>query len=216
MKRGLSNIKLIGVYIATAFMFIALGIVFLLMNEKVDLHLSINELHNSMADQFFKYMTYVGDGGVTAIAVLPIGLILFKKYRYSTFVLGWSTLIFTGIFAQFMKRIVYPQAERPIKFITEHVLYTVPGVDLHEMNSFPSGHTATAFAFFAFVSMAFFKGNRMMQFLMAILAVLVGYSRMYLSQHFLEDVVTGAFVGVLAYLCGHILTSMIFKKGIIS
>ena len=216
MRKGIQNIKLISVYIGTTLIFVLLGLVLLMLNEKVDLHLAINEMHSSIADQLFKYGTHLGDGGVTAIAVLPIGLLLYKRYQWSTFVLGWSTLIFTGVFAQFMKRVVYPNAERPIKFITEHVLYTVPGVDVHEMNSFPSGHTATAFAFFAFVTMAFFRKNRLMQFVMALVAIFVGYSRMYLSQHFLEDVVSGAILGLLAYLVGHLITSLIFKKGIVS
>jgi membrane-associated phospholipid phosphatase len=32
--------------------------------------------------------------------------------------------------------------------------------------------------------------------LLLLLAVLVGYSRIYLSQHFLADVVAGSFIGV--------------------
>lgn len=212
MKDAIQNIAKIKVFLLTSLLYIALGTVLLISKEKLDIHFAINEYHNSFLDSFFKYCTHLGDGLVTAILVLPIGLLFYKKYRYSIFVLGWLSLLFTGFIAQFLKRVVFPNAERPAKFIGEDLLYLVPDVEVHHMNSFPSGHTATAFAFFAFVCMTFFKGNKPLQFIMAIIAVLVGYSRMYLSQHFLEDVTVGAVVGLVAYLISHLITSFIQKK----
>lgn len=216
MRKSFKNIELIKAFFLMCLFYIALGFVFLITKEKIAIHIFINSHHNAFLDVLFKYGTDLGDGFVTAVLVLPIGILLFKKYGYSTFVLGWSSLIFTGFIAQFLKRVVYPNAERPIKFIGETLLYIVPDVEMHEMNSFPSGHTATAFAFFAFVTMAYFRKNKTMQLIMALLAVFVGYSRMYLSLHFLEDVVTGACVGLFAYLLAHILVSILpFKKSIV-
>lgn len=198
-------------------LYITLGLIFLITKEKVAIHFFINAHHYPFLDLLFKYGTDLGDGFVTAVLVLPIGVLMFKKYGYSTFVLGWSSLIFTGFLAQFLKRVVYPNAERPIKFIGEHLLYIVPDVEMHEMNSFPSGHTATAFAFFAFVTMVYFKKNQSMQLVMGLLAVFVGYSRMYLSLHFLEDVVAGACIGLVAYMLAHILVAILpFKKSIVN
>lgn len=197
-------------------MFVLIGVIFLLITDKTTLQLAINEMHHAVLDPVFRYGTHIGDGLTTAILILPIGIFLFKKYRFSTFALGWGTLFFTGLFSQFMKRVVYPNAERPMRFIGEDLLYLVPGVDVHSMNSFPSGHTAAGFAFFAFVSMAFFKSKRRYQVLMAVLAVFVGYSRMYLSQHFMEDVVVGALVGILAYIVAHVIVGLIpWKKSIV-
>jgi membrane-associated phospholipid phosphatase len=212
MKFFRSNIGMLATYFLVAVMFIMLGSTLLFLNEKRELHLMINDLHASGLDVIFTYGTYLGDGLITAILVLPIGLILYKKYKVSTFVLGWLSLILTGVFAQTLKRVIFPLAERPKRFLAEDELYFVPGVDVYEWNSFPSGHTATAFAFFAFLSIAFFPKNRFMQGLFALIAVFVGYSRMYLSQHFLEDVVTGAIVGLSAYIIASLITSAIFKK----
>ena len=177
-----------------------LGSVILMIGSKEGVHLAINGFHNEILDIFFKLFTYVGDGAITAIAVLPIGFILWKRYKYAPLIIGWGTLLLCGVLAQFMKRVVFPDASRPLKFFGEGTLHLVSGVEQHMANSFPSGHTTTAFGFFAFLTIYFAKDKPVLQGFFAICAVLIGYSRMYLSQHFLEDVVTGALLGLIAFL----------------
>ena len=80
-------------------------------------------------------------------------------------------------------------------------LQKVDGVVLHTgFSSFPSGHTLSAFAVFSLLS--FFASNSKRQiFLFLSLAILVAASRVYLIQHFIEDVWMGSLIGVmLAYL----------------
>jgi membrane-associated phospholipid phosphatase len=59
--------------------------------------------------------------------------------------------------------------------------------------SFPSGHTADAFAFAVAMVMVYRKWYILIP--VFIWAVLVGYSRMYLGVHFPSDVLGGAFIG---------------------
>ena len=59
--------------------------------------------------------------------------------------------------------------------------------------TFPSGHTADAFAFATIASLVHRKWLIIIPCI--IWAVLVGYSRMYLGVHFPSDVVAGAIVG---------------------
>jgi len=59
--------------------------------------------------------------------------------------------------------------------------------------SFPSGHTADAFAFAVAMGLVFPKWYIIIPGL--IWASLVGYSRMYLGVHFPSDVLGGAFIG---------------------
>jgi undecaprenyl-diphosphatase len=59
--------------------------------------------------------------------------------------------------------------------------------------SFPSGHTADAFAFATIVSLVYRK--RFIIIPCFIWAALVGYSRMYLGVHFPSDVLAGGIVG---------------------
>lgn len=74
-------------------------------------------------------------------------------------------------------------------------LRAIAEVPLLQWNSFPSGHTAVAFLGFGIL--AYLTSNKILQSLFALLAVLMGYSRMYLGQHFLRDVCAGATVSLL-------------------
>jgi membrane-associated phospholipid phosphatase len=65
-------------------------------------------------------------------------------------------------------------------------------------HSFPSGHTASAFALF--IGMAFFTQNKYLKAVCLLLALGVGYSRVYLALHFPEDVLAGSLIGVLCAL----------------
>ena len=62
-------------------------------------------------------------------------------------------------------------------------------------DSFPSGHTLTAFA--TGVLLTYLVKNKRWAFLLIFYGVMVGFSRMYLSEHFFEDVVAGSIMGVV-------------------
>jgi membrane-associated phospholipid phosphatase len=83
--------------------------------------------------------------------------------------------------------------ERPTAWLDHSLLHFVEGVDIQTLYSFPSGHTAIAFALAITLSLCL-KNKGWFAFLLT-LALLVGYSRIYLLQHHLMDVVAGAIVG---------------------
>lgn len=85
-----------------------------------------------------------------------------------------------------------------------YTFHTVEGVSLHSSLSFPSGHTAAAFALMFAISILC-KHNWQRVLCLAI-AVLTGFSRIYLSQHFLEDVLAGSVVGILSTLLVYFIT----------
>lgn len=180
-------------------MVVIAGII-LLSFDKTAIHLQINAMHSSFADLFFTYWTYVGDGIFVAVAGIIIAIFLFPRYRWLPLWFGASTLIVSGAAAQLLKRFVFEDALRPSAYLSEHSLYFVQGVQLHASHSFPSGHTTAAFAFFGFASLFLGRKKPWLQVLFAVCAGLVGYSRMYLSQHFLEDVFAGMILGSLIFL----------------
>ena len=165
-------------------------------NEKANLHLWIISFNSPAADVFFHYYTFVGDWIPYAVA----GGLLFYRYRTALFVL--VSQLATGLVSIVIKQTW--NEPRPFLYFKENFpdiqLHQILGEHLHSSHSFPSGHTITAFSFF--LALSFFTKRPQLHFLYFVLALLVGYSRVYLSQHFEIDVLAGSFIGVsVTILC---------------
>jgi membrane-associated phospholipid phosphatase len=161
---------------------------------KSDIHIWFNQHHIGITDFFFKYYTNVGDGWFVVIVSV---LLLF--YRYGLSLLVFATYAISGLMAQFFKRIIFSDSMRPVVFFHDkYNLHLVNGVSMNTTNSYPSGHTVSAFAMFLCFALA--TKNKYLQLLFFIMACLVGYSRIYLSQHFLADATAGSFLGVLVVI----------------
>lgn len=170
--------------------FIILGAVLLAIKTKTETHLGFNTLHSTFFDTFFFYVTYLGDG---IMALLTVIILLAVKYRYAL-VVGLSSLI-ASIISQTLKQTIFNEVVRPKKFFEGiHDLYLVPGVENHLFYSFPSGHATCAFSLY--FALALLVENKVLKGILFFVALLVGYSRIYLSQHFFEDVYAGSVVGI--------------------
>ena len=171
-------------------------IFFLFQFKKPELHLLINQWHSNKADFFFKYLTHLGDGTLIAILFL---ILLFIKYRYAfTFLTG--ALVTSGI-VNLLKRIVFDDVFRPVKYfelLGKWQLHLVEGVKMNMFYSFPSGHSATAFNIF--LMLALIVKNNFLKLMFFLIASMVAFSRIYLSQHFLIDITAGSFIGILIML----------------
>jgi len=181
------NRLLLMVYFLMAVMILAVVLLF----DKANIHIFINRHHNSLFDLFFKISTNLGDG----IFVIVVSLLLaFWKFRYAVY--SVAVYLFSGIFVQLSKRIIWPLAPRPSSFFEEGTLHIVEGIKIYHNHSFPSGHTASAFGLF--FALAFLVKNNMLKWIFFLLAWITGFSRIYLSQHFLEDVLAGSIIGVIS------------------
>jgi membrane-associated phospholipid phosphatase len=168
-----------------------LGTAALFYWNKEQVFLWLNHQHTYGADVILKYFTYIGDG----IFMIGLGLLLLLFRLRKLGVLMLLSFLLSGLLAQSIKRI----EERPrpgLHFQNPDIIHRVDDVLLKGKNSFPSGHTTTAFATFSLL--AFASRNKFVQFLYFAIAVTVGYSRIYLGQHFAEDVLMGAAVGFLS------------------
>lgn len=192
----------IRLYIIGAIVALLTGCVFLMIEGKVDGHLYVNSFHTPLFDFFFKYYTHVGGGTFVILGSIALAVLFWKKYRYGIVLLALFNLILVAASTQFLKQIIFSEAFRPSKFIGREFLHLVPGVEMHTNNSFPSGHTAAGFAFFALVAFLFGR-KKWIQLLCVIGAVLVGISRIYLSQHFLEDAVLGGVIGLACFVISY-------------
>jgi membrane-associated phospholipid phosphatase len=99
-----------------------------------------------------------------------------------------------------MKRLIFPGFDRPILFFKKLgvAIYEIQGVDYYSHFSFPSGHSTTAFALF--VGLSLFIRNIPLKLIFLLLACITAFSRVYLSQHFLEDILAGSALGTITVL----------------
>lgn len=161
--------------------------------SKTTIHLTINGYHNPHADIFFKYFTNIGDGLVPNIIAI---ILLFFSFRNAIFVFISCNL--AGLLVQFFKRLVFEDIERPIKFLSDYQLHLVDGIQVYSSHSFPSGHSATIFALC--FCLAILTSSMLKKIILFCIAVLVAFSRVYLSQHFLIDVYAGSIIGVASVI----------------
>jgi membrane-associated phospholipid phosphatase len=157
------------------------------------LFLAINHAHCEWADVLMTGLTYIGDG-VTFGIMLAVLLIL-RKFRL--FFNAATVLILVTIIIQTAKHVF--NAPRPMHyFLDTSVVHTVRWVTTHGSNSFPSGHTTTAFAMFCLLALV--SNNKKLGVVYITLALIVAWSRIYLAQHFFIDVYVGSIVGTLCSL----------------
>ncbi len=186
-------------------LFLILGVAFLTIYEHGEVVLLMNEYHNRSLDLFFQIWTYGGDEIVYGIIAITL-LIFRKKFGYLFLLVG----AVEGIISWSMKQFFFASVPRPRKYFEgKEVLNFVDGVKVQEYNSFPSGHTMTAFAMAAFLALMIRKKEWSVALVLA--AVLVGISRIYLNHHFLIDVTVGSVIGVMV----SVILYKVFEKHLI-
>jgi membrane-associated phospholipid phosphatase len=105
---------------------------------------------------------------------------------------------------------------RPITFLEQHgvlgQMNLINGYILRGMNSFPSGHTMSAFALYSALALHF-PAQKNLQKVLLTIAIFVGISRVYLVAHFPEDILLGSALGVFIALgIEHYFSNKLFKK----
>jgi membrane-associated phospholipid phosphatase len=147
--------------------------------------------HSAVPDFFFKWITWLGDGWVVTIIIL---MFLFVRYKYAIY-LGTSTL-FASLLIQVLKQLVFSDVKRPLLFFLNQdiAIQPIDGVNLHSYFSFPSGHAGAAFVLYT--GIALLTNNKLLKMTCLVIAVLVAVSRIWLSQHFLTDVMAGSVIGL--------------------
>lgn len=188
-------------FIFTLVIAAAAGVLILLWGKNETFQL-INGNHNRYTDFFFKYFTHAGDG----LMWVPLGLFcIFFKRKY--FVAVIAGILISSLLAQVLKRVVFPDEMRPITYLAEDFpVHIIDGISMKRLHSFPSGHSTTAFTMA--LILAHMINKKSWSLLLPLLALLAGYSRVYLGQHFLTDVLAGMCVGIVSAF----LSLLIYKE----
>jgi membrane-associated phospholipid phosphatase len=181
-------------------LFFSIALPVILLTEKVELHIFFNRAVSPLFNFFFEYVTYLGDGiFVIAVSVM----LLFINVRKATTVLAAYGL--SAGFTQGIKYAFFSDMDRPQLFFQKlHLPLTLIqnlSEEQHIHHSFPSGHSTAAFALF--FCLGFFSKEPAIKIICFLIALMVAFSRVYLSQHFFEDITAGSFVAVLfsSFIC---------------
>lgn len=158
------------------------------------------------ADHFFNFFSNLGDG------LLWIPLVVYFIYKEGKKMLPFliSSFAITTAFTQACKYLIVPDELRPTAAITNEFIHTVKGVTVHLTASFPSGHTATAFVFYLTFCLVF--ENKLWLIAGLLYALTVGYSRIYLAQHFPYDVAAGIVVAIVSVIFSLLIQNWFDKR----
>jgi membrane-associated phospholipid phosphatase len=156
-----------------------------------NLFLRINKFFSPAADFFFTYFTYFGDG---LFNVILAAILAFRN--------RWQALLMlicfgvSGGLSSLLKKVIIGDLPRPVLYFREIgvAIRTIPGIDLPEHHTFPSGHSITVFS--AFILLSIFVNKNNFGFVFFVLAALTAFSRVYLAVHFPVDVLAGSIIGV--------------------
>lgn len=167
--------------------------------------LLVNHDFGTTADAVLTFITHVAEEAQWIIAA-----ILLLLFRRQFFPLLLAAFAISTLLAQGIKNIL-PEQARPSKLISDASLYhSVKGMVLHTVNSFPSGHTTAAFTLFLIACLFIHK-----KWIVPVgfaYALAVGYSRVYLAQHFPKDVAGGMLVAVISVCFAVVIQQMIVNK----
>ena len=184
------------------FLFVLLLTVYCLSINKSDGFMLINGFHFKMLDYFFILFTNLGNG------LFVIGLMVFLFIRKK---IGWTlqigiSFLVSGLLVQILKHLIH--SPRPKLYFGLGAIHCIQGITRTGTGSFPSGHTATIFALTTLL--CFYFPDRKSGIFFILIAILTGFSRIYLSQHFPIDVLAGSFAGVLVSMAVYLLIPLKF------
>lgn len=148
-------------------------------------HLVNHAWTTPLLDWVMPLMTCLGLGHVQLVLLLGL-YVLGGRAGRRTALLCVLAFAVSGIAAQILKAGF--ERPRPVHYVPDCRFL----IGKLYWGSFPSGHTATSFA------IAMVAGMRHRRWLVPLLvvALLVGYSRLYVGVHFPTDVLAGALVGI--------------------
>ena len=152
------------------------------------------------------FITGWGEGPMFVLVIIAYAL---QKawWRAGEFV---AAGILSSVLVQCLKKLVFAPSPRPMGVIEWSQTLLVTDLDLPLQFAFPSGHTTTAFVFFALIALHWRRPA--IQVFAAFCAIAVAVSRVYLMAHWVTDVMAGAVLGTVIALVVHSVSQRLQKK----
>lgn len=172
----------------------------------------IQSIQNGFLDAIMVGVTTLGNAGAIFI-VLGFVLLFTKKYRkagLSVLVALVIMLLCNDLFLKEFFGRVRPfnlYESDPIKYADWGLKYIFPDLVYKPSSySFPSGHTASAFA----AAVAVLWNNRKIGIPVFIFSSIMGFSRIYVQVHYCSDVIGGLISGAICALIAVLIVRFLF------
>ena len=172
----------------------------------IDLNIikAIQTIRNPLFDWLFYGLTYIGDQYFFIVVAVIIYWTVNKKFAHKFALMYMIASLFTFVFKHIFQR------PRPY----EEIGITVPFEYYTSGYSMPSGH-ATASGILGYSGLKVGKAlhKKWLGYIGIAVMVIVPFTRMYLGQHYLSDVIVGLIIGLgFAYLLDKLIDLMKDKE----
>ncbi len=164
---------------------------------------ALHSISNNFLTVLCQIITFFGDKGWLCIAS-GLVLILFAKTRK----LGFTLLLAVAVGALFTNIIIKNAVARPRPYVASEEFksyWQAVGANVESEYSFPSGHTTSIMAGAIALLLCC---DKKWSFVGIIFALVMGFTRIYLTVHYTTDVIAGLLVGtvagVIAYYGGNL------------
>jgi undecaprenyl-diphosphatase len=162
----------------------------------------IQSFRTEFLDLFFSLITELGDETLFIVIVGLVYWTISKSYGYRYAMLFLTSVVFNeslkGLF------------QRPRPFTLDSVESVVPETSGY---SIPSGHAQNSSMHALLLNERFGSIKRWVQPVLTTLVVLVSFSRIYLGQHYLSDVIAGVAVAAALYFGLRYLSTKVSWQG---
>jgi undecaprenyl-diphosphatase len=146
---------------------------------------------------FFSLITQLGDARWIIVVALSLAFVLWRHKRLA-YKIGFAVALFGSVCSSYLIKVSVARPRPPFaeRLITEGGY------------SFPSMHAAVSLAVFGFLAYVAYKilrphHHRMpLAIGLGILALVIGFSRIYLGVHYASDVIAGYVLGILFIYLG--------------
>ena len=165
-----------------------------------DIMVKIQDKTPERFDRILSYFTIIGNAEITFLICLFFSLIALFKKRFLALI-GWL-LIIPATIAEVFSKLVLFHPSPPVFFHRTIIPNELPEFYVQTNFSYPSGHmTRTIFIITLMLCIIIFSNHKpLIKTIEAIiltgLAIIIAYTRIYLGEHWLSDVLGGGMLGL--------------------